>query len=288
MSSQICPKCGTNNPAEMRFCSNCGQTLSAAVNREEPPPTVFMNQPPPVSQKTPEFTPPAPQISADTPPQPPKKSSKAWIFGIAGCLGLLVITIIGLGVVAFIIGYSNTVTVENNRNSANPIPSPKSDSNSVFNSKPLVSDSPDVNQTDDDETDSDSDNFLVTILEERKQVGAFNQTAVKSLVTKDYFPLAEGAAQAEYSNGSKFVYLTVGNFSSPDEAKQNFNDQIEGIKSNGGKVTYEDTAPDGTISAIYNNKGFYFAEYCNTNNFCNRIHSDNQAALSSFVKEYAK
>ncbi len=289
MSSQICPKCGTNNPAEMRFCSNCGQTLSAPENREEPPPTVFMNQPPPVSQKTPEFTQTAPQISANPPP-PPKKSSKAWMFGIAGCLGLLVISVVGLGVLVFALGYNSDLLSENQNNNKSfptPTPKPNSNSNPVFNSKPLVSDSPDVNQTDDD-TDSDSDNFLVTILEARKQVGAFNQTAVKSLVTKDYFPLAEGAAQAEYSNGSKNVYLTVGNFSSLDVAKQNFNDQIEGVKSGGGKITYENTADDGTISAIYNNKGFYFAEYCNTNNFCNRIHSDNQAALSSFVKEYAK
>jgi hypothetical protein len=181
-----------------------------------------------------------------------------------------------------------------------PTPTPKSNSNSVSNSKPVISDTKNTKKTDsintsptntsqtDDETDSDSSAFLVTILEARKQVGSFNQTSAKSLVTKDYFPLASGAAQAEYSNGSKYVYLTVGKFSSLSVAKENFSDQIKGIKGGGGKVTYENTADDGTISALYNNKGYYFAEYCNTNNFCNRLHSDNQAALKSFLEDYAK
>ncbi len=286
MSNQICPKCGTNNPAGMLFCSNCGQTLNAPPP-EEPPPTVFISQPPPVIHNQPVFTPSAPQVSSNP---PPKKSGKAWMFGIAGCLGLLVISVVGLVILVFALGYNSDILSEKKNTNINyPSPTPKTNSNSkpVFNAKPLVSDSPDINQTDDD-TDSDSDNFLVTILEARKQVGAFNQTSAKSLVTKDYFPQAEGAAQAEYSNGSKFVYLTVGSFGSLSAAKQNFNDQIQGIKSGGGKVTYENTASDGTISAIYNNKGFYFAEYCNTNKFCNRIHSDNQAALKSFFEEYAK
>jgi hypothetical protein len=276
MSSQICPKCGTNNPAEMRFCSNCGQTLSAPIGREEPPPTIFINQPP-VSPKQPEFAAPAPQIPVN-PPQQPKKSSKAWIFGIAGCLGL--------GVIALVIGYGSSVTVENNKNTVISKSSPKSNSNSVFNSKPLASDSPETTQNDSD--DADSYNYLVTLLEARKKVGNFNQNSAKGLVTKDYFPQGEAAAQAEYSDGSKFVYLTVGSFASMAAAKRNFDDQIAGIKSGGGKVTFQDTAADGTISAVYNNNGFYFAEFCNTNNFCNRIHSDNQAALSRFLNEYAK
>lgn len=304
MSNRICPKCGTSNPAEMSFCSNCGQTLNVPVENvsgrsEEPPPTVFMNQPSPTSPRQPVVT--TPQISSN-PPQPPKKSSKALMFGVIGCLGLLVVSVVGLVIAGLALGYgSNIFSKKEEPYKDSRTPTPKSNSNSVSNSKPVISDTRNTKKTDSTNTsrtdstdtsktddDSDSSAFLVTVLEARKQVGSFNQTSAKTLVTKDYFPLASGAAQAEYSNGSKYVYLTVGKFSSLSVAKENFNDQIKGIKGGGGKVTYENTADDGTISAIYNNKGYYFAEYCNTNGFCNRLHSDNQAALQSFFKEYAK
>lgn len=127
----------------------------------------------------------------------------------------------------------------------------------------------------------------MAILEARSKVGSFDQTNVKGVATKDYFPRGEGAAQATYSNGSKYVYLTVGQFGSMDVAKNNFEDQLSGIKKNGGKVTYRNTAADGTISAIYESRGYYFAEYCNTSNFCNRIHSDSRPALKSFFESYA-
>src|SRR5688500_14446684 len=108
MNNRICPKCGTNNPAEMSFCTNCGQTLTAPMENapqrsEEPPPTVFMNQPPPVTPRQPVAAPPQ-QISS-TPPPPPKKSSKAWMFGVAGCLGLLVVSVVGLVIVGLALGY---------------------------------------------------------------------------------------------------------------------------------------------------------------------------------------
>lgn len=300
MNNRICPKCGTGNPAGMSFCTNCGQTLSAPMENapqrpEEPPPTVFMNQPPPVTPRQ-AVTSPPPQISSTPPPQqPPKKGGKAWIFGVAGCLGLLVVSVVGLVIVVFALGYSDLFSKKDEPYKDFPSPSPtaKTNSNSVFNTRLSNSDSTNTSRTDSTNTastddDTDSGAFLVSILESRKQVGQFNQNSTKSLVTKDYFPLADGAAQAEYSNGSKYVYLTVGKFSSLDAAKENFRDQIAGIKSNGGKVTYENTAADGTISAIYNNKGFYFAEYCNTNAFCNRIHSNDQAALRNFFENYAK
>lgn len=208
-------------------------------------------------------------------------------------MGLLIVSVVGLGIVVFALGYSDLLGKkdESNRDFPTPSPTQRTNSNSVFNTR--LSDSGNTTRTDTDDatpTDDDPDSgaFLVSILESRKQVGRFNQTSAKSLATKDYFPLATGAAQAEYSNGSKYVYLTVGKFSSLDAAKDNFDDQIDGIKANGGQVTYENTASDGTISAIYNNKGFYFAEYCNTSAFCNRIHSNDQAALKNFFENYAK
>ncbi len=301
MSNRICPKCGTSNPAEMSFCSNCGQTLNVPVENaprrsEEPPPTVFMNQPTPTSPHQPVLT--TPQISSN-PPQPPKKSSKALMFGVIGCLGLLIVSVVGLVIAGFALGYGSDIFSKKEEPYRDfPTPTPKSNSNSVSNSKPVISDTRNTKKSDSTNTsptntsqtddDSDSSAFLVTILEERKQVGSFNQTSAKTLVAKEYFPEADGAAQAEYSKGSKQVLLLVGKFSSPEVAKQNFNDQIKGVKSGGGKVTYENTADDGTISAIYTHKNFYFAEYCNTNSFCNRILSSDQATLKSFLEDYAK
>lgn len=284
MNNKICSNCGTANPAEMTFCTNCGQSLSSAgqgapSSREEPPPTVFMNPASPTTPNQPSFPPPPQQPAASNPP-PPKKGGKGWIFGIAGCLGLLVISVVGLAVLAFVIGYNS----EDDKGKIDvdvKTPSPTVGSDSKKDSTSSIPD-------DDKTADTDAGAFLLTILEARKKVGAFDQTAAKALAAADYFPLAEGAAQAEYTNGSKFVYLTIGKFDSLSVATQNFEDQIEGVKSGGGKVTYENTASDGTVSAVYNNSGYFFAEYCNPNGYCNRIHSDNQAALKSFLDSYAK
>lgn len=338
MNTKVCPKCGKDNAAQMRFCSNCGQSLPDAAApgyREEPPPTVFMGQPPPKpqsppipspSQQTPFGQPPQsgsnapnpfgqpnasnspfgqpnpsntpfgqqsapnnPQFSTPAPPpQPPKKSNKGLIFGAIGCLGLLVLSVIGVGIVGFFYYGSSSSRVSYDT----PTPTPYSSNTFVSNSslsnsaKNTTSTSDNTNTAGGD--DLPSSNLLTTILESRKTVGSFNQTSVKSVVTKDYFPEGTGAAQASYSNGSKSVFLTVGQFASMDDSKKNFNDQIRGVKGNGGKVTYQNTASDGTISAIYEKGGYYFAEYCNTNNFCNRIHSDNREALKSFFGSYAK
>lgn len=229
-----------------------------------------------------------PQFSTPAPPaQPPKKGGKGMIFAAVGCLGLLVLGLVG-AVIGGVLLYGGSNTAQN------PTPTPFTNTSTPSNSAKNTSSSP-SNNTSSDNTSSDntsgdppSSNLLTMILESRKTVGSFNQTAVKSVTTSDYFPEGTGAAQATYSNGSKFVYLTVGQFVSMDNAKKNFNDQLKGVKSNGGKVTYQNTASDGTISAIYESRGYYFAEYCNTNNFCNRIHSDDREALKSFFGSYAK
>lgn len=228
---------------------------------------------------TPPFTPnpaftPTP---AANPPQPPTKSNKGLIFGAIGCLGLLVLSIVGLGVAALL--FSNDLSGKNDYPSPTPFTS-----NSSTPTKGSTSPSP---FTDTTTKGTDSSDLLLTILESRKQVGSYNQTLAKTVVVSDYFPKGNGAAQATYSSGSKYVYLTVAKFDSTEKAKENFNDQISGVKANGGKVTYQNTASDGTISAIYEKGGYYFAEYCNTNSYCNRIHSNNRDALRSFFQSYA-
>ena len=218
----------------------------------------------------PQFSTPAP------PPQPPKKSNKGVIFGVVGCLGLLVLGVIGAGIAGFFIYGSG-----NSRTSSYPTPTP-------YASNTFTSNSSSSNTASNTTSTDASSNLLTAILESRKAVGPFNQTSVKNVTVSEYFPEGTGAAQAAYSNGSKNVFLTVGSFSSMDDAKKNFNDQIRGVKSNGGKVVYENTAADGTISAIYEKGGYYFAEYCNTNNYCNRIHSNSREAVKSFLESYAK
>lgn len=348
MSIKICAKCGKENSAQMSFCSNCGNPLSApsappantSKYTEDPPPTVFMGQSPPKPNdspfgqaggsgssnppnnpfntpptpnspfgqagqnnpfgqpqqpqnnpfgqnppNTPPFTPnvPSPQFNtpAANPPQPPKKSNKGLIFGAVGCLGLLVLSVVGLGIVALVFG--DQIAGKNNNY---PSPTPYTNNTSTANTKSSPSTTPFGSNKTTTGNDSDSD-LLLSILESRKQVGSYNQTDAKTVVVGDYFPKGNGAAQASYANGSKYVYLTVGKFDSMDDAKANFDDQIRGIKANGGKVTYQNTASDGTISAIYEKGGYYFAEYCNTNNYCNRIHSNNRDALRSFFESYA-
>lgn len=277
--------------------SSSGQSNSPnnPFNTPQPPNSPF-GQPPPQNtpfgqqQNTPPFTPNVPNVQnppftpmpASVPPQPPKKSNKGLIFGAVGCLGLLVISVVGLGVVALVFG--DQLTGKNNNY---PSPTPYTNNTSTANTKSSPSTTPFGSNKTSTGNDSDSD-LLLSILESRKQVGSYNQTDAKTVTVGDYFPKGNGAAQATYANGSKYVYLTVGKFDSMDEAKDNFNDQISGVKANGGKVTYQNTASDGTISAIYEKGGYYFAEYCNTNNYCNRIHSNNRDALRAFFQEYAK
>lgn len=326
MNNKVCPKCGRENAVQMRFCSNCGQNLPEPISpsyQEDLPPTVFMGQPPPKPQSPPIPPPPqspfgqpppqqnpqnnpyqqsasnnpfnqpnagfgqpnvpnmpnTPQFSIPAPPaQPPKKSNKNLIFGAIGCLGLLVLSLFGAAIAGIVFYSSSSTTAKNDY----PSPSPYGSNSFVSNSN--LSNSSSNTAT----NNAPSPNLLTAILESRKTVGAFNQTDVKSVVASEYFPEGTGAAQATYSNGKKNVFLTVGQFATTEDSKKNFEDQIRGVKGNGGKVTYQNTASDGTISAIYEKGGYYFAEYCNTNNFCNRIHSDSRDALKSFFGSYAK
>ena len=283
MNNKICPKCGTANPADMSFCTNCGQALSAgapAGTFEEPPPTVFIN-PTPTAATNP-VQPNVPPAVGAIPPQPPKKGGKGWLFALVGCLGLLILSGIGIAALAYL-GMSSDLT--GRTNNYTPSPTPNTTPANKTNSDNKNSRSDNSNQKTLD--DSGSGDFLVTLLKARPTIATFDQTKAETVETDKYFPEATGAAQATYTDGSDYVYLTVGQFDSMDDAEKNFNDQMGGVKSNGGKVTYRNTAADGTISALYESKGFYFAEYCNTNNYCNRIHSDDRQALKKFVDGYA-
>ncbi|HSK74579.1 MAG TPA: zinc ribbon domain-containing protein [Pyrinomonadaceae bacterium] len=290
MNNKICPKCGTANPADMSFCINCGQNLSAGGNAparpDEPPPTVFMNQPKMTDPNNPMMP---PNVGA-IPPQPPaKKGGKGWIYALAGCFGLLLLSGVGLGILVLLGIGGGFFAASNNSSYPSPSPTPLSNTNRKNDSTVVrKNDSTPETTPPTNDDGGDTSEYLVKILETRKSVGGFKQTDVKTVVTKDYFPQGIGAAQAAYQKGSNYVFLTIGQFVSVEEAKENFEGQLDGVKENGGKVTPLEPGADGTVSAIYERGGFYFAEYCNTNKFCNRIHSENREALRSFISDYAK
>ncbi|HQU86461.1 MAG TPA: zinc-ribbon domain-containing protein [Pyrinomonadaceae bacterium] len=279
-----------NNPFDSPNTPNTpfGQPQQQSNNPfgQTPPPNNPFGQ---GQQNTPPFTPnvQTPQFTPTpaSPPQPPKKSNKGLIFGVVGCLGLLVISVIGIGIVGF--AFSDDLFGKKN-NYPTPTPNLGNSSSPITKNSPKGSTTPFDNKNSSPTTDdSDSSALLLSILESRKEVGKYTQTDAKTVTVSDYFPKGNGAAQATYSGGGKYVFLTVAKFDTNEDAKQNFNDQVSGVKSNGGKVTYQNTASDGTISAIYEKGGYYFAEYCNTNNYCNRIHSNNRDALRDFFKSYA-
>jgi hypothetical protein len=290
MNNKICPKCGTANPADMSFCINCGQNLSAGgstpARLDEPPPTVFMNQPKVTDPNNPMLP---PNVGA-IPPQPPsKKGGKGWIYALAGCFGLLLLSGVGLGILVLLGIGGGLFATSNNSSYPSPSPTPSSNTNRK-NDSTVVRKNDSTPETTPSPSDDggDTSEYLVKILEARKSVGGFNQTDVKTVVTKDYFPQGIGAAQAAYQKGKTYVFLTIGQFASVEEAKENFEGQLDGVKDGGGKVTPLEPGADGTVSAIYERGGFYFAEYCNTNKFCNRMHSNNREALRSFITDYAK
>src|SRR5215831_20871864 len=93
---KICPRCQrTYTDDNLNFCLDDGVVLQqAAAGQQEPPATVFMNQPPSTDPRVAQQSQPTVQPAWNTAPQqfgqPPKKSSKAWIWVLL-ILGLVVI-----------------------------------------------------------------------------------------------------------------------------------------------------------------------------------------------------
>jgi hypothetical protein len=114
MNEKFCSKCGTKNPAEMIFCLNCGNNLSAsgtAPNYGDSAPTVFV--PTKVTQPT-GFQPMPPVM----PPQP-KKSNTGFYLAVFGGIGLILILLFG-GVVGLIALNWDKIT-DNNDDPPRPV-----------------------------------------------------------------------------------------------------------------------------------------------------------------------
>lgn len=92
---KICPRCQkTYVDDNLNFCLEDGSVLNAATASAAPPDTVFMNQVSPTQPQSSMPSQPAGQPGWNTPQsysmQPPKKSSKTWLW-VLGILGLVVV-----------------------------------------------------------------------------------------------------------------------------------------------------------------------------------------------------
>ena len=77
-----CPRCGTQNPAGSRFCSNCGNDLSKVTSAESKPAWVTASEVPPTS---PEW-----RMSPAGPlPEPPRR--RTWLWVVLGIIGACVL-----------------------------------------------------------------------------------------------------------------------------------------------------------------------------------------------------
>ena len=153
---KICPRCQrTYTDDNLNFCLEDGVVLQQAGGQQDPPATVFMNQPPPTDLRTAgPTTQPTVQPQWNTAPQqyggPPKKSSKAWIWVLL-ILGVVVIGCGTLSVVGlYLLGKSNegsaanttatnTKTTANTKSSSNALNS----NNATFPSNSSTTASPD-------------------------------------------------------------------------------------------------------------------------------------------------
>lgn len=117
---KICPRCQkTYSDDNLNFCLDDGSVLSAAPAGQMPPETLVMNEPPITQQQAPAGTSQAGAHPGWQPQQqqysmqPPKKSSKTWLW-VVGILGILLLLCGGGGVVGFfLLRNINTTTASN-------------------------------------------------------------------------------------------------------------------------------------------------------------------------------
>jgi len=118
---KICPRCQkTYTDDNLNFCLDDGVVLQQMSAGNDPPATVFMNQPPPTNPNPgPANQPVVGQPAWNTAPQqfggsPPKKSSKAWLWVVL-ILGLVVLVCGGglVGLFAYIATHDTSTTVAN-------------------------------------------------------------------------------------------------------------------------------------------------------------------------------
>ncbi len=260
MNNLTCPRCGVGNSSEMMFCTNCGQSLAAPAF-----------QPPDARQMPPNFAPPAASSQVPTvalPAVAPAKSSRALMFGLAGCGGLIVLSLIGLvggGVFLSLnkVGQSNA-----NANAANA-------NSSIANSRIYNANGIAVEQLNSGALDE---------MRSLRQVGDFRQTDVKTVPAGDIYPSATEAVQVTYQKGKQSVISTAAQFPSNEAALADFDARMKSVKEAGGKI-YNNMNKDGTKGAAYQYKNYYFIEACGET-ICWRNYSSELNAVRTFAVNF--
>ena len=203
MNNSICPRCAVENSLEMIFCTNCGQSLAA-----------FASHQPNARQLPPNFLPPVAPSQVPTvslPATAPAKSSRGLMFGLLGCGGLIVLSVIGLTIGGVFVGLrevgqTNPNVSNLNANSSN---SRIYDSNAASNEK--------------------FDSGALDEMRSLKRVGAFRQTNIKTIPAGDSYPSASETVQVTYQNGKQSVVSTVAQFSSNETAQADFDARMKNV-----------------------------------------------------------
>lgn len=253
MNNLICPRCGVQNPSEMSFCSNCGQSLAALPSYQ-----------PNVRLIPPQYSPPSRTPTVSLSPTATAKSGKGLIFALLGCGGLLVISLTGLVVGGvFLNRQSNSNAIVSNANSVI--------SNSRISNSNVV-------------TNNGGDSAALDEMRSLKQVGAFKQTDVKTVPAADFYPSASEVAQVTYSNGRQTVVSTAAQFPSYDSAFADFDARMKNVKDGDGKI-YNNLSKDGAKGSAYKYKEYYFVEACGEG-VCWRNYSSELNAVKSFAVNF--
>lgn len=263
MNSLICPRCGVGNSLEMTFCTNCGQSL-AALGFQQPD----------ARQMPPNFAPPAAFSQVPTvalPATAPARSSRALLFGLLGCGGLIVLSAIGLVVGGAFISLNKVGQTNVNANNLYNSNASSSVANSrIYNSNGIA-----VEQVNSGALDE---------MRSLKQVGDFRQTDVKTVPAGDTYPSATEAMQVTYQKGKQSVISTAAQFPSNEAALADFDARMKSVKEAGGKI-YNNMNKDGTKGSAYQYKNYYFIEACGET-ICWRNYSSELSAVRTFAVNF--
>lgn len=273
-----CPKCGHENSAGMKFCTNCGNSLAV--------------EPEPFSVQTPFPQPPTTggfQPLAPMPGAKKRSSNKLALFGGIGCLGLLILGIVGIvGLIywtrreraVFVnanTNVSNNNSASNNRNAGNSNSGAKNPLNTNTSNNnagsPLI-------------TDEQFQNFLPSSLGAFEQRGGTQQ----GNVTED-FPGADRIVKSDYAKGAKTVKVVLAQFSSPGVAKSSYGFFLDGFKKAGAKVLVKNKVRNkskvetGEV-AIYTYGGVYETMFY-ADRFGFRITAPDRNTLVEYLKAFS-